>query len=70
MQNGFQDFYPTCTQVFMCMFCFLLQAWRDRYADNEGAGRTRAGYTELKDNQKSPLVRLKKSGKIDGKRLY
>ncbi|XP_030000449.1 G-protein coupled receptor-associated protein LMBRD2a isoform X2 [Sphaeramia orbicularis] len=36
-------------------------AWRDRYADNEGAGRTRAGYTELNENQKSPLAKLKKN---------
>uniref|UniRef100_A0A673CDQ1 LMBR1 domain-containing protein 2-B-like n=1 Tax=Sphaeramia orbicularis TaxID=375764 RepID=A0A673CDQ1_9TELE len=46
------------------------KAWRDRYADNEGAGRTRAGYTELNENQKSPLAKLKKNGRIYRKLLY
>lgn len=37
-------------------------AWRERYRFQGATGRTRAGYTELTDNQISPLAEIKKSG--------
>ncbi|XP_059193816.1 G-protein coupled receptor-associated protein LMBRD2a [Centropristis striata] len=36
-------------------------AWRERYAVQGANGRTRAGYTELKDNQNSPVTEIKSS---------
>lgn len=42
---------------------FLPQAWRERYGGQGATGRTRAGYTELKDNQSSPVTETKRSGR-------
>uniref|UniRef100_UPI0037E82DC4 G-protein coupled receptor-associated protein LMBRD2a n=1 Tax=Semicossyphus pulcher TaxID=241346 RepID=UPI0037E82DC4 len=36
-------------------------AWRERYGVNGITGRTKAGYTEIKDNQSSPVTENKKS---------
>lgn len=36
-------------------------AWRERYGVDRATGRNRAGYTELKDNQKEPVTKIKKS---------
>lgn len=36
-------------------------AWRERYGVQGATGRTRAGYTELKDNQSSPVTELEES---------
>ncbi|XP_037634690.1 G-protein coupled receptor-associated protein LMBRD2B-like [Sebastes umbrosus] len=36
-------------------------AWRERYAVQGATGRSRAGYTELKDNQSSPVTEIKNS---------
>ncbi|XP_063345887.1 G-protein coupled receptor-associated protein LMBRD2a isoform X2 [Pelmatolapia mariae] len=36
-------------------------AWRERYGVDGATGRNRAGYTELKDNQKEPATKIKKS---------
>lgn len=41
----------------------MLQAWRERYGVDGATGRNRAGYTELKDNQKEPVTKIKKSGR-------
>uniref|UniRef100_A0A8C4HB85 LMBR1 domain containing 2a n=1 Tax=Dicentrarchus labrax TaxID=13489 RepID=A0A8C4HB85_DICLA len=38
------------------------QAWRERYGGQGATGQTRAGYTELKDSQSSPVTETKKSG--------
>lgn len=54
---------------YLC-FCFLLQAWRDRYGAQEGAGRSRAGYTEINDDQSSPVTETKNSGKDSKKWHY
>ncbi|KAG8011967.1 LMBR1 domain-containing protein 2 [Nibea albiflora] len=35
--------------------------WRERYGVQGANGRTRAGYTELNDNQSSPVTEIKKS---------
>ncbi|XP_008302158.1 LMBR1 domain-containing protein 2-B-like [Stegastes partitus] len=37
-------------------------AWREQYGVQGAAGRTRAGYTELKDEQASPALENKKNG--------
>lgn len=58
-----------CVEVFMCLFCFLLQAWRERYGAQGATGRTRAGYTEIKDNQSSPVTEIKKGGRDERKPL-
>uniref|UniRef100_A0A3Q4H091 LMBR1 domain containing 2a n=1 Tax=Neolamprologus brichardi TaxID=32507 RepID=A0A3Q4H091_NEOBR len=47
----------------VCLLCFVLQAWRERYGVDGAAGRNRAGYTELKDDQKEPVTKIKKSGR-------
>lgn len=36
-------------------------AWRERYGVQGATGRTRAGYTELKDNQSSPVTEIEES---------
>ncbi|XP_069555539.1 G-protein coupled receptor-associated protein LMBRD2B-like isoform X1 [Brachyistius frenatus] len=36
-------------------------AWRERYGVQGATGCTRAGYTELKDNQDSPVTEIKKN---------
>ncbi|XP_051277583.1 G-protein coupled receptor-associated protein LMBRD2B [Dicentrarchus labrax] len=36
-------------------------AWRERYGGQGATGQTRAGYTELKDSQSSPVTETKKS---------
>lgn len=36
-------------------------AWRERYGVQGATGRTRAGYTEIKDNQSSPVKEIKRS---------
>lgn len=36
-------------------------AWRERCGVDRATGRNRAGYTELKDNQKEPVTKIKKS---------
>lgn len=55
--------YVKCVEVFMHLFCFLSQAWRERYGVQGATGRSRAGYTELKGNQSSPETEIKKSGR-------
>lgn len=52
-----------------CIFCFLFQAWRERCGIHGATGRTRVGYTELKDNQSSPVTEIKKSGRDQRKLL-
>ncbi|KAK5909845.1 hypothetical protein CesoFtcFv8_003738 [Champsocephalus esox] len=36
-------------------------AWRDRYGAQDGAGRSRAGYTEINDDQSGPVTETKNS---------
>lgn len=40
------------------------QGWRDRNTLHSAAGRSRAGYTEIKDDQGSLVAEMKKSGKF------
>lgn len=44
------------------------QGWRDRNTLHSATGRSRAGYTEIKDDQGSLVADLKKSGKHGGQR--
>eukprot|EP00064_Thunnus_orientalis_P002002 superscaffoldBa00000139_g2007 len=37
-------------------------AWRERYGAQGATGRTRPGYTELNDNQNSPVTEIKRNG--------
>lgn len=46
----------------LSVWCFLFQAWRERYGLQGATGRTRSGYTELKDNQSSLVTEIKKNG--------
>ena len=54
-----------CVQVFMT--CFVFQAWREQYGAQGTTGRGRAGYTDLEDNQASPVTENKKSGRVSQK---
>lgn len=55
-------FQLVCVSSYLCV-CFtpLFQAWRERYGNQGATGRSRAGYTELKDD--SPVTESKKSGR-------
>ncbi|KAF3851152.1 hypothetical protein F7725_012924, partial [Dissostichus mawsoni] len=44
-------------------------AWRDRYGAQEGAGRSRAGYTEINDDQSSPVTETKNSEEMGRRRM-
>ena len=45
------------------VFVLLPQAWRERYGVQAAWGQTRAGYTQLKDDQNRPVNEIKNSGK-------
>uniref|UniRef100_A0A8D3D9W9 LMBR1 domain containing 2a n=1 Tax=Scophthalmus maximus TaxID=52904 RepID=A0A8D3D9W9_SCOMX len=58
--------------IFMCicLSCFVFQAWREQYRVHETTGRSRAGYTDLGDNQNSPVAGIKKSGREENSCNY
>lgn len=43
---------------------YRFQSWRDRHTLHGATGRSRSGYTEIKDERSSLVTDIKRSGKL------